>query len=41
MHAPDHGDDLECPGAGPVGEDLAADLDPLPRQDLRLAIEMR
>jgi hypothetical protein len=39
VQAPHHRDDLLGGRAGPVGEDLAADLDPLPGQDLRLPVE--
>jgi hypothetical protein len=38
-HAAHHGHELHRARAGPVGQNLAADLDPLPRQDLRLAIQ--
>jgi hypothetical protein len=39
VHAADHRRDLGGRRAGPVGEDLAADPDALPGQDLRLAIQ--
>jgi hypothetical protein len=39
VQAAHHRHDLEHRRAGPVGEDLAADLDPLAGQDLRLAIQ--